>query len=511
MKGMQKISRGLGFRGCLDYCNKGGEKIGGNMTGSTPRELATEFKLSRDQKDCKKPVWHSSLRLPAGDTLSKELWNEVAALYISRMGFNPDHQYCVFLHDDKKGQHIHIVASRVSLSGKLFYGQNENLQSTKVIHELEKRFSLTPTVSDAPPKKRRTPTKSEIEKSLRTLVKPDRVVLAEIIDRVLQTEHPKNPGDLKNALTAHGVETIFFEEDEKIQGITFSTGGLKFSGSALGPAYKFPALVQRMKYDTDDKTRFDQKPSNRAGNVPGHSVAENAQSKNQRTGKKGLVARVGKKATLTENQAFQLLQKGKNMNETQEMIGALSHARAEQAQDAMNIEHGWNEFTDRNGRVWFYDVGQPPAVGNRAGYSWDPAGNKDGPPAIRVWDCAVERHGIEQAAIDAVRICVFKSLPEPLRLHGSPEFQRYAAREMHRLGIGLQNTDGPGWEEYDRLEREKEKGTQDLVNSISATFQGIDDQAKATHRAALQRAADQEDTPSKKDDDRDRMRMRGPR
>ena len=200
------------------------------------------------------------------------------------------------------------------------------------------------------------------------------------------------------------------------------------------------------------------------------------------------------------------------MNETQEMIGALSHARTAQAEDGDNTEHGWNEWTGKNGRVWFYDIGQPPRPGNKAGYSWDPSGGPDGPPAIRVWDCAVERHGVEQAAIDAVRLCVFKGLPEPLRLHGTAEFQKHAAREMHRLGLELKNEDGPGRVEYDRLTREKEKDTQEQVNAISSVFSQIDDQAKASHRAAIHRAAaDMEDTPSKKDDDRDRMRMRGPR
>ena len=522
MKGMQKISRGSGFRGAIDYCARGGEKIGGNMLGMTPRELSSEFRLSREQKDCKRPVWHSSLRLPVGDTLTPEQWNEVATLYMSRMGFDQDHQFAVFLHDDKKGQHIHVVASRVSLSGRLFYGQNENLASTKVIHELEKRFSLTPTVaaevdqktnlpSTRSTKKRRTPKKPELEKSLRTLTKPPRIEIADLVDKCLSLDKPQTPEAFKTAMSARGVEVTYFEENGEIKGITFHQGGLKFAGSSLGQDYKFPAIIARMKHDTTIKTRPDQKPANTGRNGPDHPNVAHPQRKDQGIRKKGLSPRVGKKATPTENQAFQLLQiqmKGKNMNETQEMIGALSHARTAQAEDGDNTEHGWNEWTDKNGRVWFYDIGQPPRPGNKAGYSWDPEGGRDGPPAIRVWDCAVERHGVEQAAIDAVRLCVFKGLPEPLRLHGTAEFQKHAAREMHRLGLELKNEDGPGRVEYDRLTREKEKDTQEQVNAISSVFSQIDDQAAATRRAALARAAEMEDTPSKKDGDRMRM---GPR
>lgn len=330
MKGMQKISRGSGFRGAIDYCARGGEKIGGNMLGMTPRELSSEFRLSREQKDCKRPVWHSSLRLPVGDTLTPEQWNEVATLYMSRMGFDQDHQFAVFLHDDKKGQHIHVVASRVSLSGRLFYGQNENLASTKVIHELEKRFSLTPTVaaevdqktnlpSTRSTKKRRTPKKPELEKSLRTLTKPPRIEIADLVDKCLSLDKPQTPEAFKTAMSARGVEVEFFTENGETKGVTFRLNGLKFSGSALGPAYKFPAIQERMKNDTTIKTPNHPDIADRIGNDPDRANAARTQPPNSGFNKKGLVARGGRKATEAENRAFQLLHqmKGKNMNETQ--------------------------------------------------------------------------------------------------------------------------------------------------------------------------------------------------
>jgi hypothetical protein len=68
MKGMQKIQRGSGFRGCADYLfdHDGGRVIGGNMDGLTARALATEFGIARRLRpDIEKPVWHNSLRLPA--------------------------------------------------------------------------------------------------------------------------------------------------------------------------------------------------------------------------------------------------------------------------------------------------------------------------------------------------------------------------------------------------------------------------------------------------------------
>jgi hypothetical protein len=515
MKGQQKISRGVGFRGALNYDidHDQPQIVGGNMAGANARELASEFGQSRRiRSDIQKPVWRNSLSLPKGETLDAATWTKIADDYMAELGFLPMHQRVYVLHNKPGQQHVHITASRISLAGRVYLGQNENLKSTRIIHSLEKKYGLTPTLGNTTPKPRRTPKKGEIEKSLRTQIKPDRVALADLVDKVLLIDKPKNPESLKTALAARGVETEFFTENEKIKGIAFRLNGLKFSGSALGQDYKFPRLVERMKHDTTIKTSDHTKPALPPGNVTGRPNPESPSPKNPAFGKKGLRPRNGRRATKTENQAFQLLQmKGKNMeNEKQEMIGALSHARSAQAEDGDNVEHGWTEWVDRNGRTWFYDADQPPAVGNRAGYSWDPSGSAGGPPAIRVWDCAVERHGVEQAAIDAVRICVFKSLPEPLKLHGTAEFQKFAAREMFRLNIELENKEGAGRIEYDRLTREKEKDTQEQVNAISSVFSQIDDQAKASHRAAIHRAAaDMEDTPSKKDDDR--MRMRGPR
>ncbi len=518
-----RAKRGSGFRGVLDYLcdHDSGHCIGGNMSSTDPRDLAHEFGVGRRARpDVRKPVWHMSLRLPAGEKLSEQKWVEIADAFASDMEFTDKNQRAYFIHNCEAGQHIHIVCNRIGLDGSLWYGQDENLKATKICQNLETRFSLTLTQkpdidvktnlpSVRSDKKRRTPKKPEIDKACRTLTRPGRIEIADLVDKALLTDHPKTPEDLKACLSKKGVEVEFFVKDGETKGITFFQNGLKFAGSSLGPDYKFPAIIARMKHDTTTKTSVDPKPSDAPGNVPGHPYPPGSQPTNSNFDKKGLAVRKGRRATKDENKTFQLLtEKGKIMNDAQEMIGALSHARTIKAEDPLNIEHGWNEYTDHVGRIWFYEIGQPPRPGNRAGYSWDPAGNKDGPPAIRVWDCAVERHGVEQAAIDAVRICVFKSLPEPLRLHGTPEFQKFAAREMHRRGLELQNQDGPGRIEYDRLEREKEKGTQDRVNSISATFAAIDHQAKANHRDAVRRAADSEDQPTKKDD---RMRIGGPK
>ena len=519
-----RAKRGNGFRGVLDYLadHDNGHAVGGNMAGATPRDLAREFGIGRRARpDVKKPVWHVSLRLPAGEKLTEPQWVEIADEFVGEMEFTDSHQRTYFLHEHAGGQHIHIVCNRIGLDGSLWYGVDENLRATKICQDLEARFGLSLTTkpeidpktnlpSCRSTKKRRTPKKNEIEKALRTGVKPPRIELSDMIDKCLSLDKPKTPEALRTALAVRGVETEFFEKDGKIAGVTFVLNGLRFSGSALGPDYKWPKISERM---ADDKTRPDQKLADAGRDGATHSVDQNPERQNQGLRKKGLRPRTGRRATKDENKTFQDFLKGEKTMENQKMIGGLTYRkRTPSPVDPDNLNHGWVEFTDRGSKVWFYPDDEPPRPGNLSGYSWQPP-TETHPASICAYDTAISKVGLEQAARDCVRIAVFKGLPEPVSTHGSDEFRKAVAREMFKMNIELADLDGPAKQEYDRLHKSKheelEKSRLAQVNSISAAFQGIDDQAKAARRATLARAADMEDTPSKKDDDH-RMRM-GPR
>ena len=517
MKGQQKISRGLGFRGAMEYDldHDNPQILGGNMSGATARELAREFGQSRRiRSDIQKPVWRNSLSLPRGETLDAETWTKIANDYMSEMGFLPTHQRVYILHNKPGQQHVHITASRVSMSGKIYLGQNENLRSTKIIHDLEKKYCLTPTPSGTTPKPRRAPKKPEIDKACRTLTKPPRIAIADLVDKVLLTDRPKNPESLKSSLAARGVEVEFFEKDGEIRGITFHLDGLKFAGASLGSDYKFPRIAERMKHDTTIKTSVDSKPAHAPGDGPGHSITEVAQSKNQRTGKKGLPVRAGRRATPQENQAFQTFLGDKKMEDQKKMIGGLYYQKRHPSPlDPESLSHGWSEYTDKKGKVWLYPADEQPRPGNMSGYSWQPRTDRH-PAAIEVYDTAIQKVGLEQSARDCVRIAIFKGMPEPISTHGSDEFRKAVAREMFALNIECADATGPARDEINKLHKARHEETEKTrlaqVNSISASFAGIDDQASQARRAR-QAAAEQEDTPSTSKKDDDQMRMRGPR
>lgn len=260
MKGMQKISRGRGFRGALDYAferdskdAEPGRLLGGNMSGQNARQLAAEFGQVRGLRpDIEKPVWHNALRLPKDETLADAQWVAVADDYMRRMGFSEAHPRAYVLHDDADGQHIHIVASRVSTEGKVYLGKNENLASTRHIQALEREHGLTITKGptyDAETGKIVMPDssqikKGEIEKALRTGAAPPRQKLQRLIDDAMR-DKPSAP-QLAELLTAAGVTVLAnMAGTGRCNGFSFELDGVAFKGSALGKAYSWKGLQER--------------------------------------------------------------------------------------------------------------------------------------------------------------------------------------------------------------------------------------------------------------------------
>ena len=127
-----KISRGGGFRGALNYVldvgkdatgDKLAEIVGGTMIARDAAGMSREFSAVRQLRpDIKRPVWHCSLSLPPGDKLDPAKWQEVAGDFMQEMGFPADTQYTVVRHSDTDKDHVHIVASRISLSGNVWHG-----------------------------------------------------------------------------------------------------------------------------------------------------------------------------------------------------------------------------------------------------------------------------------------------------------------------------------------------------------------------------------------------------
>ncbi len=240
---MRKIRRGKNFAGVVKYAMKPGVHhksapvvIGGNMLSDTAIELIAEFDGSKHLRpDVQKAVWHNSLRLPDGETLTAEQWSSIADDYMKRMVFNDTHLRCYVLHDDPAGQHIHIIASRIDLNGgKLYLGRNENLISTRIISELEIAHGLTvtKTAHSITPKqpKRKGISRNEQMQSERTGVPCPKKSLQQIIDKSL-ADTPDLLTFIKRLEDAEVSWKANVASTGKMNGFSFEYGGIAFKAS----------------------------------------------------------------------------------------------------------------------------------------------------------------------------------------------------------------------------------------------------------------------------------------
>ena len=262
MKGMQKIKRGKSFAGVVQYTLKPGSHhksdpivIGGNMLGDSAPELIAEFDSTKHlRQDVAKPVWHNSLRLTDGETLSNEQWVNIADDYMNMMGFSDTHLRCYVLHDDD-GQHIHIIASRIDIAGgKLYLGRNENLISTRIISKLEVAHGLTVTKTASPPSqaqpKRKRVSSNEKMLSERTGVLSPREALQQILDKSL-SDKPDLLTFTKRLEEAEVSWTANVASTGKMNGFSFSYRDIAFKASQLGKSYSWANLSNRLNYNPD--------------------------------------------------------------------------------------------------------------------------------------------------------------------------------------------------------------------------------------------------------------------
>ncbi|EKM7654156.1 relaxase/mobilization nuclease domain-containing protein [Salmonella enterica] len=255
MKGMQKIKRGKTFNGLISYLLKPASHhksnpyvIGGNVIESFAEALSAEFNATKLlRSDVSKPVWHNSLRLPVGESLPMQKWKQIADDYMKRMGFSETHLRAYVLHDDKDGQHIHIVASRIdATSGKLYLGKNENLISTRIIQELEKDYQLTRTKgtdavkpSSSPAKRKKSRNEAMLEE--RTGEKCAKTIIQEAIDTLITSKISEER--FVQQLADQKIKAIPNRASTgKMNGFSFEYAKISFKASQLGKKYSWKNL-----------------------------------------------------------------------------------------------------------------------------------------------------------------------------------------------------------------------------------------------------------------------------
>ena len=148
-------------------------------------------------------------------------------------------------HSDTAHDHIHIVVSRISLSGKVWDDSHDFLRGMAVTSRLEKEYGLV--ITDKRRKDRRIKA-SDYNMALRDVLS-ERAKIMELVDLTLAF-HPSYE-DFKRALAASGVTVTGYrsQKTDMLKGITFELSGVRVKGSQLGRGYSAPGLIARGLHD----------------------------------------------------------------------------------------------------------------------------------------------------------------------------------------------------------------------------------------------------------------------
>jgi len=145
--------KGKSFSGCVKYVmnQSGAEMLDTNMSGRNALEMIAEFQIGRViNANVKNIVFHASMSAAPGEELSNDTWKDLARDYLEGMGFD-DNQYIVVRHHEPEDEgkhdhsHVHIVASRVKLTGECVSDSWDYLRSLNLTKELEQKYDLVPT------------------------------------------------------------------------------------------------------------------------------------------------------------------------------------------------------------------------------------------------------------------------------------------------------------------------------------------------------------------------------
>lgn len=246
-----KINRGSGFRGVLNYLldpNKKPRIISDCLVGSTPAELAREFRIIANLRpSVKKPARHFSISFAPEDGEVDDLIKEAIAFRIlDGLGY----QECQFIaiahdrhdpgHDETHDHdHFHIVANAVTLNGDHVRDSFDRYRIQPILREVEEEFGL-----------RQISSSWEVKREKAKAINADSDIAKLIADTL------NHSSDLKtwlDRLEKLGVDVRFnLSKNDNVKGITYLKDGQTYKGSDIGASWKIVSFGLNVSGDDLD-------------------------------------------------------------------------------------------------------------------------------------------------------------------------------------------------------------------------------------------------------------------
>lgn len=251
-----KTNTGSAFYSLLHYIiKKEGAKIlfKNKLFGHDISSLNKQFTaIALEKPNIKKPVWSSIISVAKTDNVSDELFVKIAQDYLMEAGFSEDHQYIIVRHTNTENPHIHLLASRISMSNSLkivsdYYCKN---RSAQISDKLEDKYNLTVAQK----------TRRKGISTNRTAKSSIKAELGMKIRSILDDSSIKTWNDFQKELQKNKISMILHSQSTgRVYGISFSMDRFSFKGSSINKDFSVSKLNNRLELENGKQLEISKK------------------------------------------------------------------------------------------------------------------------------------------------------------------------------------------------------------------------------------------------------------
>ena len=211
------------------------EIVASSMSATTVHGLVDEFgAVAGRNTRCRNPVAHLVFSIREGEMLSTAKWAAVASATAERLGAQ---QWIAVRHRDTGCDHLHLIASRVKLTGTAWSTSNDRYRLREICGQFEEANGLTPT-----PQRSSAPRigKTEIEKAARTCRQgksqspvPERLAIAAAVRAAVHSSN--SIPDFERRLARQNIGVRWHHDDRgRPVGVSYGRGDACISGRNAG-------------------------------------------------------------------------------------------------------------------------------------------------------------------------------------------------------------------------------------------------------------------------------------
>ena len=234
----------------LDYIFREG-KLGKtllfhNLCGTTPKEIYEEMKMVNDYNTrCRNKFLRIEIGIAPKDEPRLNLTSvrNLASNFAGRMGL-ADHQLVAVTHKDTDNMHIHIIANRISLYGKVYDTTFVSNKAARVAEELSRKYGMTIAkevkAKRQHQKAKANPTREQTKQQIQKIC----YALLEKYKGTSITGHSMFLYDLnKSGITIERLKN----KQGKVYGLKFSYCGQTFKASEIGREFGYHSLQKNFE------------------------------------------------------------------------------------------------------------------------------------------------------------------------------------------------------------------------------------------------------------------------